>query len=494
MERPILTISTKDFLTGIAPSAHTERGGLFYSATGVTPVYDPGGSASVENGLLQAGPAPTNIGGATVVDTIIAACSGNLTTGRAFFLGDGGHLYQLLDPANSSTLSDLRSGTPITNPANGIALWAPQGGTRKLYYWQKTQIGTWDLSGSHPTGWTDNAYTSLSNVAFHPVHEFVGNLYYGNTTKVGALLDDGAAGVTHSTNVFDYPASQYCTAISDDGVYLVVATTENLEGVNVFAMNKIYFWDTYSSSWSRDYEIRDPFIWSLVRVGSLVYAFGQYGIYEVSFAGGVRKVLSRSIGFGTPADLIAGYGASRATAYNQEALIFGTDTTIDTFGSLSPDLPVSYLKPLKVPDGVGTPSLVFSLFQVGSVYVATDGDKLYRYDFNGATRETGVSAQTVYFPVPQRIEVDRIDVIFGEPLASGDAISLQLKTDEDTSATPTTALVASYTNDGAIRRKSVRVAKYFTEAPLSLVINFTAGAAKIKRIEIYGNATPVTQV
>lgn len=489
MERPILTLSTKDFLTGIAPSAHTERGGLFFAANGVTPVYDPGGTASTQNGLLQPGPAPTNIGGSTVVDTIFAGISANLTTGRSFFLGDGGHLYQLLD---NGTLSDLRSGTPISNPANGIAIWGPAAGSRLMYYWQKTQIGTWDLSGSYPTGWTDNAYTGLSSVAYHPVHEFVGNLYYGNVSKLGAIIDDGDATPTHSTNVLDFSPNLAVTAISNDGIYLAIAASENLEGVNVFATNRIYFWDTFSSSWNREYEIRDPFVYALLKSGSQVIAFGQYGVYLVTFNGGVKKILSRLIGFGTTADVVTGYGASRAAIYNNEAVVFATDTTIDTLGALDNSIPSAYFKPFKVPDSVGTPSFVFTNFAVGSVYVATDGDKLYRYDFNGSTRETGVSAQTIYFPLRSKTRIHRVDIVFGEPLASGDAMSLQFKKDEDTAVSPTTALTATYADDGAIRRKSVRVLDFVAEDQLSLVLNWTTGAVKIKKIEIYG--TPVETI
>lgn len=499
MERPILTLSTKDFLTGIAPSAHTERGGLFYSATGVTPVYDPGGTASAENGLLQAGSAPTNIGGSTVVDTIFAADSGVPTsTMQAFFYGDSGHIYRLLE---NGTLTDIRDGgtypAAVSNSRAGLKFWgSTASGQRGLLYWQSTQIGLWN--GSDPTvsgNWDDDYSATIPSGAgafgtsnWPCPHIFAGNVYWSisSTSKIGALLDNGAGTISLSTNVLDFDFKYSCFSIADDGVYLVLAVSQNQEGADLFANNKILFWDTYSPSWSREYEIQDPFIWKLQRVGNAVYAFGQYGVYEVSFGNGVRKVLSRSIGFGTPTDVTLGYGNQRATTYNQDALIWATDTTIDTLGALDPTLPTAYLKPFKVPSSVGTPSLVFSRFKAGSVYVATDGDKLYRYDFNGSTRETSVSAQTIYFPLRTKTEITRIDVIFGEPLASGDAMSVQLKTDEDTSATPTTALTATYTADGAIRRKSIRVTSYITESPLSLVINFTSGAVKIKRIELYG--------
>lgn len=489
MERPILTLTTKDFLSGIAPAAHTERGGLFLNAVGVTPVYDAAGTASTQNGLLQPGPAPTNFSGSVVVDNPIASVAGiSSSTPYLFFLGSSGHFYR--KALGSGDVTDLRSGTPITTPANGMAIWKPVGGTQYLYYWQKQQIGVWDLTSSHPTGWNDDGpsddLTGMANITSHPVHQFLDRVYFGNDTKVGALLDNGASGYSFSLNVLDIKPVERIFAISDDTVNLVVAATENINADNRFAVNTIYFWDTYSSSWNREYTVRDPFVWALKRIGRSVYAFGQYGIYEITYDAGPRKLLSRLIGFGTTTDLTSGYGASRAGVYNQQALMFATDTTIDTFGPLSPDLPSAYYKSFKVPDGVGTPTLIDTLFDVGRVYLGTDGGKIYGYDFNATTRETSVSAQTVYFPLRQPIEIDRIDVIFGEPLASGDSMSIQLKTDEDTSATPTTALTATYADDGAIRRKSIRIAKFFTESPVSIVINFTAGAVKIKEIQVFG--------
>lgn len=481
MERPILTLTTKDFLTGIAPAAHTERGGLLLSAAGVTPVYDPGGTASVENGLLQAGPTPTDLTGAVVVDTIFASTP-TVASDFLFLYGNAGHLYE--KTLGSNTIVDDRSGTPITNPANGLAIWGPAGGTNTLYYWQKTQIGRY-TGGAYPTGWTDNMYTGLTSTSLHPTHPFLGNLYYGNFSTVGALIDQGAATVSHSTNVLDIKLSEIITALSDDGVFLVIAATPNQTASSRFARNTIYFWDTSASSWARDYEIRDPFIFSLKRVGNVVIAFGQYGVYEVSFGGGVRKLLNRNIGFGTTADVLAGYGTSRASVYNNQAILFATDSTIDSFGPLSIELPSAYFKPFKVPSGVGTPTLVETLFEPGRVYVATDGNKLYAYDFNFATRETSVSFQTIYFPFREPTQVHRIDVIFGEPLASGDAFDIDTKIDEDTSAVDFDA--ASFTNDGAIRRKEMHpAAPVQVNNQLSITGNFTAGAAKIKSIQIYG--------
>lgn len=493
----ILSLSSKHFLTGLAPSAHAEAGGILFKADGVTPTYDAGGTASVENGLLQAGPAPTDFTGgsvgATVLDTIIGGYIG-LSGGDPYLMmiGNAGHFY--LKAAGAGDVIDRAVTNQIANPANGVTVWAPAGGTALCYYWQRQQIGTYDMTGNnHPASpdahWIDNAYTfSLSNQANHPVHQFEGNVYYGNGSYVGALLDNGSGGVTHSENVLDFPFRLKVTAISDDGTYLVVAVTENSAGNNTFANNRIVFWDTFSAQWTREYEIRDPFIWALKKVGNVVYAFGQYGIYECSF-GGVRKILSRLIGFGTMTDLAIGYGANRALVYNGSALLFATDTTVDTFGKLSPDLQNAYFKHFKIPAG-GTPSFVSADLDVGRIYVATDNNKLYAYDFNAATRGTGVTAQTVYIPLGGRYTIDRVDVYFGEPLATGDSMTLQLKSDEDTSAQSATSLKsASCMTDGVIRVKPMRIEGFEAEQ-LSVIVNFVAGAVKIKRIDVWGS--PVT--
>lgn len=486
----LLSLGSKHFLTGIAPNAHTETGGIFFKADGVTPLYDAGGTASVENGLLQAGPSPTDltlIG--TIADSVIAGCNGVISsTAYLLMMGNSGHFY--LKQVGSGDVLDRAATNQIANPANGLIVWAPAGGTQLCYYWQKTQIGTFNLSGNnHPASpdanWIDNAYTGLTSTANHPVHQFVGNVYYGNDAYVGALLDNGSGGVTHSVNVLDFPFKLKVTALSDDGTYLVVAVSENIAGNNTFAENRIVFWDTFSPQWTREWKIKDPFIYALKKIGGTNYAFGQYGIYEVTF-GGVRKVLSRLIGFGTMTDVNSGYGASRAISYNDSALIFATDTTIDSFGKLAPDLQNAYFKHFKVPSG--RPTFISADLDVGRVYVATTTPKLYYYDFNATTRSTGVSAQTVYIPLQDKYTIDRVDVIFGEPLTSGDSMTIQLKSDEDTAAnTATSLMTVSYAIDGAVRDKALKIIGFEADQ-LSIVVNFVAGAVKIKRIIVWGSA------
>lgn len=489
----ILSIGSKQFLSGIAPSAHTENGGLFLSANGVTPLYDAGGTASAENGLLQAGNVGTTFQEG-IADAIICGRENVISTvPYLWMMGAAGHFY--VKVVGATDVTDRAATNVIANPANGLEIWGPSAGTTLLYYWQKTQIGTFNMTGNnHPASpdanWTDNVYTGLTSTTNHPTHQFSGNIYYGNDNYIGSITDDGSATPVHVATSFRLPKRMKVTAVTDDGTYLVIAATTNSAGYNTFSENIIYFWDTISSTFTRAFEIRDKYVYSLVKISGTVYAFGQYGIYEVTLAG-VKKILSRNIGLGTENDLNLGYGANRAISYNGSALLFATDTTVDTFGKLSPDSPAAYFKHFKIPTGRAT--FVSAALDAGRVYVGTASaaPRLYAFDFNGTTRGTGVSAQTVYFPFPMEYSISHIDVIFGEPLASGDSVSIQLKKDEDTAVTPTTALPATYADDGAIRRKRMKVINFTVEDQLSLVVNFVGGAVKIKRIDVFGAPKPI---
>lgn len=486
MEKPIITITSKNFLTGIAPSAHIDNAGLFLKALGVTPIYDPGGTESVENGLLQAGPSPTDFTGSVIVDTIFASSANYLSSGTPvlFLYGEGGHIYT--KQAGAVVPVDQRSATPVTTASNGIIVF-----NNTLLYFRRQNIGTWDLSGSYPTGWNDAAHTGLQTNLNHPVHRYYDRVYYGNGAFVGKV--SYSSGLVYDDSNLDLPIGSTCVALSDDGVYLVIAITDNLVGSDNFGNTRILFWDTNTSSWQREYPISDPFVVSMENIGNgVIRVIGQYGIFDVIFGVGVKKVESRLTGFGTSTDLASGYGSGRAGPFGGAAIIFGTDASIDTYGKLSPELPAAYFKPFKLPAGVGRPTMVNTEFDKGRVYVATTSSKLYAYDFDAATRLTGVSAQTIYFALPEPFDIDRIDVILGEPMSSGDAFDIDTKRDEDTAAVDFDAM--SFATDGAIRRKSMFPdTSVEVDNQLSLVFNWTGGNVKIKTIEVYGKPRdPVT--
>lgn len=485
MNRPILTLSTKDFLTGLAPSAHTERGGLFHVMNGVTAAYDPGGSASVETGLLQAVPDVSDISNGVVVDDIFAGTTGyESTTPYLFMLGQGGHFYRCGLNANPT---DLRSATPITNPANGMFVYQPRGGTKYLYYMQKTQVGRYAMDGAtfvdnHDTGWT--------STALHPVHRFLDVVYIANTSKLGTLRDNGAGGVTFSKNDLDIPDNMYISAICNDGFNVVIAATENINATDNFSDTRIFFWDGFSSSWQREYQISERFIWAIKNIGSTVYAFGQYGVYELGFNAVPRKILSRNIGFANASSFNLGYGSNKVGLYNQNSIMFSAPATLDTIGRLAENLPYAYMRPALFTQGEAT--FIETQFQAGAVFVATENSFLFRINLASTSRQSGstIHADTVYIPLNTQYNIKNVRLIFGEPLSSGDSIEIDLQSDNDTAEKVWNTW--SFATDGAIRQKMKPAALGVTMTTDNLMVKFrfTGGAVKVKKIEIYGD--PIT--
>jgi len=502
MEKPFLTIESKDFVTGIAPSAHSEKGGLFYKAKGISPINEPGITESTDNWLLRAGPLASDLdsGGTVVVDNAIARAIDYGSSTYLYLMGDTGHFYQVTAALG---VTDLKSGGAISDVANGMVIY-PVGGTKYCYYFQKTQIGRFDLSSTFVDNYVaaSGGTVTLSGIhstTMHPTHRFHDRVYWGNLSSVGSIKDDGTNGVTFSSNDLDIPADSIITAISDDGIYLAIAITDNTSFVgSTLADCRILFWDTSSDSWQREYRIPDQFIHSLTRQGNTIIAQGKRGIYQVSFdgstsaAGGGVKVLASLLTGLTSTSSVQLSGPYLGGIYKQNAYLFahdsgGTSTysSIGSLGKLSIDAPSAFMEPLIGATANHQFSLIETEFLPGKV-IAGLNNKLYSYTFSGDSAATGVNAQTVYFHLPQKIQITRIDVIFGEPLASGDSVSLFVFTDEDTSSQAYGSAI-TYAAYGAIRRKQVFPnTSISADQQFSLEIQFNAGTPKIQRIEIYG--------
>lgn len=485
MSRPILTLGPKEWLQGLSGSAHSGYGGFLYQARGISALRDLGDVEEENIGLLQT--APVGTGSGSLSDVPLAGDRDFDSAGSSSYLyiiGDAGHLYKTAQ--GTVSVSDLRSGTPITNPANGIAVFAAAGGTKYLYYWQRSQIGRWDLSGTYPTGWTDAHFTGLEAVDQHPTHKFQDAIFYGNDYKLGRIIDDTAASVTHSTNVLDFPSHLQITALEDDGVYLAIALASDKKYVGAQVETKICFWDGFSSSWQREYRIADPGIADMKRIGNIIYAIGRYGIYIITFGGGVQKVWQG----GTIATASRGPGV--LSSFNDSLLIgqTGAGGKVAIMGKPAPFLPPSYTE-LFIINAAENNSACFvdGEFSNGAVVIGDQSPALKTYypGVSNGGNATGLSAQTIYFPFKEKTLVNRIDVVFGEPLASGDAFDIDTQKDEDTAAVDFGS--ASFTADAAIRRKSMYAnAGVVVEDQLSLIFNFTAGAVKLKKVVVYGSS------
>ena len=183
-----------------------------------------------------------------------------------------------------------------------------------------------------------------------------------------------------------------------------------------------------------------------------------------------------------------------ATSFFSDALIWGGQvgssnavTAVKTLGKLDSSALSAYLHPLQGPISKNI-TLVDGQLSKGYVFVADDTPQLAYYPIGSGTPGEGVSAQTVYFQLNQPIDIKHIDVVFGEPLALGDTLDLDVYRDQDNSATDFGSV--SYDSTKTIRRFQFRNASggaLSIDEQFSLLISFTAGAVKIKKIEVFGH-------
>jgi hypothetical protein len=139
----ILSLGAKEFLTGIAPGSHYSNKGVWASASGLNLFR----RTAADKLLLQTTSAATQITGIDQEPMTGLAVPTSSTAGKLYVLGDDGGFFSK-NLQDDSAFTNLRSGTPITTPANGMFLFKPAGGSEKLYYMQVTQIGEWDMSGT----------------------------------------------------------------------------------------------------------------------------------------------------------------------------------------------------------------------------------------------------------------------------------------------------------------------------------------------------------
>jgi len=467
----ILSLSTKDFFTGISPSAHSERAGLWHKATGINPFVDPT-QGSVNVGLLQSSPTPTAITGTT--GTPLSSITRVTGSGAGkTYIGTTAGIYEIdVSGDNNATTT-----ATVANMTNGLELFQPRGATAEyLYYFQTTQIGRWgDLNGTPAQ--TDAYITGLQDTPYHPTHKYFDEIYYGNKDRLGRIKDDGAGSITHSSNVLDFESNKLVTCLEDDGDFIVIGLTENQGDNNIYAETVVRFWNKGGPSWNKEWKIPDVNIIAMKRIGSTIYAICPRGVYAFNRFSAPQKVKQINSTY-SPA-----FGRSNAVGTLGQSLMWGAGSngSINLYGSTLAGVPVAYHQPFSGA-GTGSTTLIADNTRFMRVLVGTDEPALYRYNLTagGAT----ASAETIYIPLRERYDIKEIEFIFGEPLATGDTLNVDVQTDEDNVATDYGTI--SFTANGAIRKKSIFKPKTKVDN-LKMILNFNGGNIKIKQINVYGD-------
>lgn len=471
----LLEIKTKDFLSGISVPRHSESGGIFSSQHGVG-TYIKSASGESDTGLLF----PITQAQSKITSDYMFGAVADPVAYKAYFIGSAGHFYSQ-DTSSDGAPSDLRSGTPITDAADGMAIFKPTGGTKYLYYFQKTQIGTWDLTGTYATGWTDNAYTGLQSTTIHPAHEFNGSWYYGNKDRIGKIADDGAAGVAHSTNVLDFPTEYTTTTISDDGYYLVAGITKNTISGNtiVNTPTKIIFWDTSSPSWNKEWLLNVGHIAAIRRKGSILYALTSNGLFEFTYSDAPRLIVPLDSYTGPSTS--GGESPSHYTAciWNDFFAWINGNNEVSMYGRPTPNSPNAYFRPA-IGFSTGVSTLLFWGY-VTKLYTSNTSGTKFGYINLSTVGETTATAATVFFHFPRQMRIDRIDLLFGYKLASGDSLTVTAYQDPNTSTPWGTA---SYATHGDVQ--FVKLVNSLVCSQLRLSMAFDGGSPKLRGIVVWG--------
>ena len=449
----ILSLSGKDFATGIAQSAHSPNSGLFHKADGIFPFVGSGNAENPNPFTLQAGDAPLSVSGIT--GNVVASALDEINT-KTYVMDDDGKIYTM------SGLTGTSVKTGLSNVGKGgMAIYQPRGGTKFLYYWNgNTQIGRFDLA----TTFVDGHFTGLQSTTIRPVHRLFDKVYYGNKDRVGSIIDDGASGVTHNANVLDFPSDFTNVDLTDDSFYLVVAITNATTGND--GVNKILFWDQISSSWNREWIVPDEFITNIVQKNGVIYIFGKDKLWACTFNQPPQFVrFIKRIASGAP---------DAAIAYHDVLLWGDKEGNINSYGKWLPDSPSVYLKPFSMGSSVSIQSISVPTVSTALSIMASGGDVTKGFvAFNGGN--TGVSAETIFFApeIANFVQPKRIDVTFAVPLVSGDEFNIDIKKDADTAAVDWGT--ASFAKHGAKRK--VKIKKNLGNfEQFKLINNFVGGA------------------
>jgi hypothetical protein len=482
----ILDLSEKEFLTGISTSSQLQNTGLWSTMQNVTVV----GDTSVGNtklGLLQAVVQPGAPTSAILSDQPLDYAK-NITGSdtKVYFIGSSGHLYEY--NIATGTATDKRSGTPITNPAAGIFVFKHDTGVTKLYYFQTGQLGQWDLSGAYPTGWTDNYYsTNIASTQWHSVHKMFDEVYFANGNYIGKAIDNtGTGGLTITPRALDFPSDHRVNCIDDDGVYLVAGITANTStGRTNLSRTRVIFWDKNSSSWNREYDIPDPAILSIKRVGSHMEAVCSRGIYAFSFTAPPQLMLGPLGVAQTPAYTVP---TQNSAAVLGEALLWASEYTgingaISAYGKLTPQCPRAYLQPWGGLSAI--PTIIAPDIEAGLIYLVCNGSNaLHLVGTTGISTayisSTNCYAETIFIDLARWWQVGLVAVEFAEKIASPQQIRISLQPDTGVSAT----------SIGTVIGGSINTKEFYTSVEarkLRLKVEFLAGVVPIRRIEVWGD-------
>jgi hypothetical protein len=457
--KKILSLTSKDFESGFSSGVEQVKLGLFTSGVRINPF--------ITEGTLRWSQEPVEIGAGTVVGI---PQSFAINGGDAYCNDDGGNIYKIADVFGTPVVTKPKSG--LTANAYGLEVFQTKNSSKYLYYFQKAQIGRYNLDATYTDNW--KAITAAYQSDVYPTFRLEDEIYFGSNYVVSKIADNGTDDTELVEDVLDLPKDYIITALSTDGEYLIITASKSIGSTLDYNDTRVYFWDYKNRlpSWTRSYPIQDPQIRGLKTVAGITYAIGQYGLYAFTFSQEPQRIRE---------DVRSSVGYSNISRI-KDAISFGDSTNCITYGKLKPGSKTALFKPYTLPAAISCLD-TFSSNSIG--LFGTTGNKIYRQSlFSAPTDYNGSSIRTGKIDLGETYMIERVDIIFNGAITTNDSIAaINIQSNSTTS----TLQQVSFANFGAVSRVVTHPAagnNIIDAIQIAFVSCF--GIFAIRQIDIYG--------
>lgn len=468
----ILTINSKQMLTGTTPFKNNTTFGLWNSVPG----YNPG----ISGGGLSISKAAVNISGTVMADNFIQSFVSS--QGSLYAYGNNGGFYKISNlTASTPTISNVRTGTAIANAlAWGLESFQTKVGPEYLYYFTLNTVGQFNLT----TNTFNDALYSLSDGAGiqHPTCKVYDQLFFGAGNFVSELYDDQInSNAAKNEGIYTLPYGQNVYGLTYDGQYLAVAANT---GNPAKMETTIYFFDTTTgvTTPTKSWVIRDSLVTTYIK-DDTTYALCINALWQFTFLNPPQQVRD---------DVVGIFGFPNVIDQSAGALLIGQNQNISSLGKLSPEFPNATFVPASGISGIVT--ALSAKVSPTRLFVGDTQSGIYYIDWFSQKTANGDIQMTGYIDLGDYYSIDQIDLIFQDILQSGDSAQVRVRVsdtgNEGIAYADYTAV--SFANNSSLRSvssgksMSVKSSGNIQGDKISLEITLS-GVCVIKQIEIYGS-------
>ena len=440
--KKLLSLTTKDWFTGLAAGSHLDTGGLWYEAKGINPFVDTSGKTR-NAGLLQSCTDVTDI--TNSISGVPLAYASDLQNDEMWYVASSmasteGTIAKIGMLGMTSPSAEFTTGG-TRGLGSGMGIFQPSGGTRYLYYFDvdaasitQSRLMRIDIDSVTPTIQTAVLTDLNFNTDFtasylaRPMIPFKDGLYFGHMNNIGYVRDDGDADIITSSNDLDITDDKIITALSEDGTFLIIAATSNTSmDYRYTGDTRVYFYDTNQSSWTREWAIPDSHIYGMKRVGNAIYAMTGSGIWVFNYQ--TRPYKIRTLDNNQTGT--SSYVFNNSVSVFNNAFAWGSQNNLDINVYGEPMQGINLTGVFHTPFSSGsTPKDDYNVSMMASdarkdvVIVGSTGSgiagKLYKYATN--TGGDDAIAKSVYIPLAETTHIKEFKLTFAEPINATDKV------------------------------------------------------------------------